>query len=293
MDRDISVDKIKHKTTFTEVLLIGLGVLMVASGIHFFLVPSNLSTGGASGLAVVLSHYIPLDYGPVFALLNIILFAVGFMIIGKEFGIKTVLVTAALSGAVWLMEYFLPVTNPLTDDLLLNTIMGTMLQGVGVGIVLNQYTSTGGTDIIAKILQKFSGLDLGAGCLITDALIVLAAANAFGIEIFLYSLIGIIVNSVMVSVTISGMNTSRFVFINSLKHKEISDYLVNELDRTANLIPYVGAYSKTENTLIVTCISNREYMKLKEYIYSIDNRAFVIVSSASEILGEKWRRFLD
>lgn len=293
MDRDISVDKIKHKTTFTEVLLIGLGVLMVASGIHFFLVPSNLSTGGASGLAVVLSHYIPLDYGPVFALLNIILFAVGFMIIGKEFGIKTVLVTAALSGAVWLMEYFLPVTNPLTDDLLLNTIMGTMLQGVGVGIVLNQYTSTGGTDIIAKILQKFSGLDLGAGCLITDALIVLAAANAFGIEIFLYSVIGIIVNSVMVSVTISGMNTSRFVFINSLKHKEISDYIVNELDRTANLIPYVGAYSKKENTLIVTCISNREYMKLKEYIYSIDNHAFVIVSSASEILGEKWRRFLD
>lgn len=293
MDRDISVDKIKHKTTFTELLLIGLGVLMVASGIHFFLVPSNLSTGGASGLAVVLSHYIPLDYGPVFALLNIILFAVGFMIIGKEFGIKTVLVTAALSGAVWLMEYFLPVTNPLTDDLLLNTIMGTMLQGVGVGIVLNQYTSTGGTDIIAKILQKFSGLDLGAGCLITDALIVLAAANAFGIEIFLYSVIGIIVNSVMVSVTISGMNTSRFVFINSLKHKEISDYLVNELDRTANLIPYAGAYSKKENTLIVTCISNREYMKLKEYIYSIDSRAFVIVSSASEILGEKWRRFLD
>ena len=293
MDRDISVDKIKHKTTFTEVLLIGLGVLMVASGIHFFLVPSNLSTGGASGLAVVLSHYIPLDYGPIFALLNIILFAVGFMIIGKEFGIKTVLVTAALSGAVWLMEYFLPVTNPLTDDLLLNTIMGTMLQGVGVGIVLNQYTSTGGTDIIAKILQKFFGLDLGAGCLITDALIVLAAANAFGIEIFLYSVIGIIVNSVMVSVTISGMNTSRFVFINSLKHKEISDYLVNELDRTANLIPYVGAYSKKENTLIVTCISNREYMKLKEYIYSIDSRAFVIVSSAIEILGEKWRRFLD
>lgn len=293
MDRDISVDRIKHKTTFTEVLLIGLGVLMVASGIHFFLVPSNLSTGGASGLAVVLSHYIPLDYGPIFALLNIILFAVGFMIIGKEFGIKTVLVTAALSGAVWLMEYFLPVTNPLTDDLLLNTIIGTMLQGVGVGIVLNQYTSTGGTDIIAKILQKFSGLDLGAGCLITDALIVLAAANAFGIEIFLYSVIGIIVNSVMVSVTISGMNTSRFVFINSLKHKEISDYIVNELDRTANLIPYVGAYSKKENTLIVTCISNREYMKLKEYIYSIDNHAFVIVSSASEILGEKWRRFLD
>ena len=101
MDRDISVDKIKHKTTFTEVLLIGLGVLMVASGIHFFLVPSNLSTGGASGLAVVLSHYIPLDYGPIFALLNIILFAVGFMIIGKEFGIKTVLVTASLSGAVF------------------------------------------------------------------------------------------------------------------------------------------------------------------------------------------------
>lgn len=293
MDRDISVDKIKHKTTAREIIFIIVGILMVASGIHFFLVPSNLSTGGASGLSVVLSHYIPLGYGAIFTALNIILFLVGFLIIGKEFGIKTVIVTFALSGTVWLMEYLVPITKPLTNDLLLNTIMGTMLQGVGVGIVLNQYTSTGGTDIVAKILQKFFGMDLGVGCLITDALIVIAAFKTFGVEIFLYSVIGIIINSVMVSVTISGLNTNRFVFINSLKHKEISDFIVNELDRTANLIPYVGAYSKTENTLIVTCISNREYMKLKEYVYSVDNRAFVIVSSASEILGEKWRRFLD
>lgn len=293
MDRDISVDKIKHKTTAREIILIIIGILMVASGIHFFLVPSNLSTGGASGLAVVLSHYIPIGYGAIFTALNIILFLFGFLIIGKEFGIKTVIVTFTLSGVVWLMEYLIPVTKPLTNDLLLNTIMGTMLQGAGVGIVLNQYTSTGGTDIIAKILQKFFGLDLGAGCLITDALIVIAAFKTFGVEIFLYSVIGIIVNSVMVSVTISGQNTSRFVFINSLKYKEIADFIVNDLDRTANLIPYVGAYSKSENTLIVTCISNREYMKLKEYVYNLDNRAFVVVSSASEVLGEKWRRFLD
>lgn len=293
MDRDISVDKINHKTTTKEILMIIVGILMVATGIHFFLVPSNLSTGGASGLSVVLSHYIPISYGAIFTALNIILFLVGFLIIGKEFGIKTVIVTFALSGTVWVMEYLFPITKPLTDDLLLNTIMGTMLQGVGVGIVLNQYTSTGGTDIIAKILQKFFGLDLGAGCLVTDAIIVIAAFKTFGVEIFLYSVIGIIINSVMVSVTISGQNTSRFVFINSLKYKEISDFIVNDLDRTANLIPYVGAYSKKENTLIVTCISNREYMKLKEYVYGVDNRAFVIVSSASEILGEKWRRFLD
>lgn len=293
MDRDISVDKIKHKTTFKEVLLIILGVLMIASGIHFFLVPSNLATGGASGFAIVLSHYIPMSYSNIFAILNVILFIVGFVIIGKEFGIKTVIVTAFLSATVWVMENYMPLSAPLTKDLLLNTIIGSMLQGVGVGMVLNQYTSTGGTDIIAKILQKFFGLDLGAGCLLTDFVIIMAAAKAFGIEVFLYSVIGIIMTSVMVSFTISGMNTSRFVFINSLKHKEISDYIVNELDRTANLIPYVGAYSKKENTLIVTCISNREYMKLKEYVYRIDSRAFVIVSSASEILGEKWRRFLD
>lgn len=293
MDRDVSVGQIKHKTTAKEVIYIIIGLIMLASGIHFFLVPQHLSTGGASGLSIVLSHYIPLEYGVIFALLNIALFAIGFIFIGKEFGFTSIVVTLALSGMIYLLEKFVPITEPITDDILLNVLIGTMLQGIGVGIVLNQYTSTGGTDILAKILQKYFGISLSTGCLMVDAAIVIFAGKTFGVKIFFYSIIGSIMTSKMVGVAINGLNQSRFVFINSKKHEEIADYLVNNLDRTANLIPYTGAYSRQENVLIVTAISNREYMKLKEYIHNIDDRAFVIVSSASEILGEKWRRFVD
>ena len=130
---DVTV-KSKRTTTTKEIVLITIGVLMVAVAIHFFLVPSNLTTGGAGGLAIVLAHYLPFDVGPIYTALNIILFLVGLVFIGKDFGLKTVIVTLSLSGVVWLLEILYPNPAPLSDNLFLIVFLGTIIQGAGVGI---------------------------------------------------------------------------------------------------------------------------------------------------------------
>ncbi len=258
--QNLNKDKIKHKYNWKEIALIINGITLVASAIHFFLVPSNLTSGGASGIAIVLSHYIPL--------------------------------TLALSGLVWLFEIIFPNPKPLSDDLFLIITLGMIIQGIGVGMVLNQYTSTGGTDIIAKIMQKYLGLDLGIGCVIADLVVSIFAGSAFGMNIFLYSVMGVIINGAVVSITISGLNTSKLCYINTKEVDLVSKFIIEDLDRSANLIPYKGAYSKKDNVLIQTAVSTREYIRLKEFVNDTDPTAFVVTSSANEILGEKWRRFI-
>lgn len=288
---DVSVKK-QNKTTSKEIILIIIGILMVACAIHFFLVPSHLSTGGAGGLAIVLSHYLPFDVGPIYTVLNIILFTIGFIFIGREFGLKSIIVTLALSGIVWLFEIIFPNPQPLSDNLFLLVFIGTMLQGAGVGIVLNQYTSTGGTDIIAKILQKYFGIELNIGCMITDSIVVILAGYTFGVEIMLYSIVGVIINSALVGIVINRLNASKLCYINTSKVDVVCEYILNKLERSANIIPSYGAYTKIEQKLILTAITGREFMRLKEYVHSIDPKAFVVVASANEVLGEKWRRFI-
>lgn len=282
----------KKSTNLKELSLISLGIIMVATAVHFFLVPSNLTTGGAGGLAIVLAHYLPFNVGPIYTVLNIILFAVGLIFVGKSFGVKTIIVDMTLSAVVWLFEIIFPNPKPLSDNLILILLVGTILQGAGVGLVLNQYTSTGGTDIIAKILQKYFGLNLSIGCFITDMIVVIMAGLAFGTELMLYSFIGVLINSVLINTVIDGLNSSKMCFINTSKVDEVSDFIINDLHRSANLIPSEGAYTHEKRKMILTAINNREYMQLKAYVHSIDPKAFVLVSSTNEVLGEKWRRFI-
>ena len=288
---DVTV-KCKRTTTTKEIVLITIGVLMVAVAIHFFLVPSNLTTGGAGGLAIVLAHYLPFDVGPIYTALNIILFLVGLVFIGKDFGLKTVIVTLSLSGVVWLLEILYPNPAPLSDNLFLIVFLGTIIQGAGVGIVLNQYTSTGGTDIIAKIFQKYFGLNLSIGCFIADFVVVVLAGIAFGFELMLYSVVGVLINSALIDIVIDGLNSSKLCYINTSKVPEVCEFIIKDLDRSANLLNSRGAYSQQEFQLILTAINNREFMRLKEFVHSIDPKAFVVVSSANEVLGEKWRKFI-
>ncbi len=287
---DVTI-KQKSKTTPKEIVLILIGIIMIACAIHFFLVPSNLTTGGAGGLSIVLSNYLPFEVGPIYTAINIILFGIGFIFIGKSFGLKTIIVTLSLSGLVWALEIIFPNPKPISNDLLLTVIMGTLIQGTGVGIVLNQYTSTGGTDIIAKILQKYFGIDLGVGCAIADSIVTILAGITFGKEIMLYSVLGALINSALVSAVINSLNASKLCYINTDKYREVCDFIITRLDRSASIIPSEGAYSKKAQNMVLTALNSREYMRLKEYVHEIDPKAFIVVAGANEIIGLKWRRF--
>ncbi len=268
------------------------GVLMIACGIHFFLLPSKLSLGGATGMALVLSNYLPLSTGALLVVVNIFLFTLGFLIIGNKFGIKTVCASLGLSGAVWVLEIFVPIHEPIVKDTFLQLIIAVLLYGGGVGIVLNSYASTGGSDIFAMILQKYFGMDLGKGCLLTDFIITVFAGFAYGKEIALFSLVGVIINGIVIDSIIDGLNMSKYCVINTNNPEGLCAFMV-EIGRSANVYKATGAYTKTERSVIQTVMSRRDFVKLKNYLASNDPQAFMVVTNAHSVFGWHWRRISD
>ena len=207
------------KKKANEYIKITVGMLLVAIGLYFFLMPKNLSVGGANGLAIVINHFIPnLSIGLLMIIINIFLFAIGFIFIGTNFGFKTIYASFGVS--------VFPMKKPLANDILIQLILGVIISAIGMGIVFNQNASTGGTDIIAKILNRFWGIDLGRGVLISDLSITLAAGFAYGLQIGLYSLLGVLLNGLVIDAAIESMNIRKQVVIVSNYSEVINDYRI-------------------------------------------------------------------
>lgn len=275
------------KKSIKEFLLITLGMTMVAVGLYFFLMPSNLAIGGANGLAIVINHWIPsISIGALMIIINIVLFILSFLIIGTGFGIKTVYAGIGTSVIVAIFEKTIPMNGTLTDDVILQLFFGVFISALGMGIVFNQNASTGGTDIIAKILNKFFGLELGKGVMLSDLIIITGAGIAFGFELGMYSLLGAIINCIVIDTTIEGMNLSKAVSIVSNSSNEIKDYIVEELERGATIYQAKGAYTGEGKDVIMTVVDRKDFIKLKNYIKEIDKNAFVTVNNVYEVLGD-------
>lgn len=280
------------KLTIKKTLYIVLGVLMIAAGIHFFLLPNNLSLGGATGLALILAKVLPLNTGPLLLIVNAVLFIIGFILIGNKFGFLTVVSTLALSGTVWLLEIIMPMKDPVVENTFLNLIIAVLLYGMGVGLVLNQGASTGGSDIIAKVLNKYVGLDLGKGCLITDFIITLLVGFTYGVETALFCLVGVIINGLIIDYTIDGLNSGKLCFISTERPKEICQFLIL-MGRSATIYEATGAYSNQPKTIVQTVLTNRDFIKLKTHIRDLDKNAFMVVTSAHQVFGFHWKSFED
>lgn len=260
---------------------------MVAAGIYFFLMPGNLAIGGANGLAIVINQWMPsLSIGVLMIIINIILFILGFLIIGTGFGIKTIYAGMGISVIVSIFEKTIPIHDVIVEDIILQIVFGVFISAIGMGIVFNQNASTGGTDIIAKILNKFFGIDLGKGVMIADLAIIIAAAFSFGMELGMYSLLGAIINSIVIDSTIEGMNLSKAVNIVSEHSEEIQKYIVDELERGATIYEAKGAYTGNKKDVIITVVDRRDFIKLKNHIRETDREAFVTVSNIYEVLGD-------
>lgn len=277
-----------------EYILITIGMTMVAAGIYYFLVPNNLAVGGVSGLAIIIGNFIPaLPVGLVMLILNVILFIVGFLIIGPSFGFKTIYASLGLSGMIWFFQRFLPISKPITEDLLLVLLFGIGISGIGMAIVFNQNASTGGTDIIAKIINKFFHIDMGKALLMADFLITLLAGLTFGAQAGMYALLGVIINGFVIDSFINGWNISKQVTIISSKGEEIKEFIINRLERGITIYDAKGAYSGQSKEVLITIMSRREFIKLKTFIKDIDSRAFITVSDIHEVLGEGFKEFFE
>lgn len=275
---------------FTEFLLINLGLLLVGIGIALFKIPNHYATGGVSGLAIISSSFFPrIDVGPMMLIINILLLGIGYFFLGSDFGSKTVYSSFALSGIVWIIQRLVPLSRPLTNDMLLELIYSIIFPAVGSAIVFNCNASTGGTDIAAKILSKYTKINIGKTLLITDFVIALGAGAVFGIKIGLYSVLGLILKAFTIDSVIEGLNISKQMVIISSKDELIRDYIVTRLNRGATIYKAEGAFTHCQENVISTVVNRRQAVKLRSFIRSIDPSAFITISNTSQIIGKGFR----
>lgn len=271
-------------------LLLNLGLFMVAAGIYYFLVPNNLAAGGVSGLAMVINSYMPsLPIGALMLGMNFVLFIVAIILIGKEFAVKTVYSSFALSGMVWLLEAAYPISAPIIDDLLIQLLFGIVISACGMALVFNLNGSTGGTDIIAKVLNKYFHMPIGKGVLAADFFITLFAGVTFGPKIGMYALLGVLINGFAIDMVIEGFNVVKQVVIITGKGADVTAFIMNDLNRGATIYSAKGAYSGEEKEVITTVLGQSEFIRLKKYIRQLDPDAFITVSHVHEVLGEGFK----
>ena len=273
------------KKNIKEFALITIGILLVAISVVYFFEPNNIAAGGITGLAIVINHYIPfISIGPLVLMMDAVLFVIALIVLGAKFGAKTIYSSVLLSVSMWLMQTFIPIN--ITNDLMLATIFGTLISAGGMAIVFNANASTGGTDIIAKILNKFFHIEIGKSLLMVDFLVTLLGAITVGINMGLYGLLSVIINGVVIDNIIAGFKTKSEITIISDKNKDISKFILNDLERGCTFIKGVGGFTGKDTALLYTVLDRSEFIKLKNKIREIDKNAFITVGEVHEVMGE-------
>lgn len=274
---------------FKEYIIMTLGIILVALSVEYFFAPNNIAAGGVTGAAIVINAVMPnLSIGIITLVLNVVLFLVAFAFIDGNFGVKTVYASLGLSILLWIIEEFL---NPvaITNDLIMATIFGTLISAIGMALVFNENASTGGTDILAKILNKFFHLDIGKSLLVVDFVITSASALVFGIDVALYSMLSVILLGIIVDKLIEGFNICKSVFIISRHNDEISKFIIDNLDRGCTFLNGTGAYTGESNNILYAVVSRNQFIKLKRFIKEIDPQSFITVGEVHEVLGEGFK----
>lgn len=280
MKKEIFIEELKNYAIIT------FGVILVAIALVYFYAPNNLAAGGLSGVALIVNHLIPgITIGGMLFVGNAILYIIAFLIIGPEFGFKTIYASFGLSAIIWFMEKFFK-PEAITNDLMLAAIFGTMFAAVGMAIVFNANASTGGTDIIAKILNKYTTLNIGISLLTVDFLVTLLAGLIFGLDTGFYALLCVLVNGPMIDKLISIFNAKKQVTVVSDKNIEISTFIKENLDRGCTHLKSANELNGSSKDIIYTVLEKKQMGKLKEFIQSIDKDAFVTVAHIEEVTGK-------
>ncbi len=279
--------------TVKDFFVISIGDFLVAIGVFFFLMPNSIAAGGVNGLAMVINYYFPfISIGILMWIMNIILFIVAFLIIGPSFGAKTIYASFLLSGYIVILEKIYPVFKPMTGDAMLEMIIGIIIQGIGMAIIFNSNASTGGTDIIAKILNKFFSFDIGKSLLITDVVVTLFAGITFGIAKGLYALVSVTMNGLLIDKAIESFNALKEVKIISSENEKIREHILNELKRGTTVYHGEGGFTHKPLEILSTVVSKREFLALKNYIKTIDKDAFIKVYDVYETFGEGFKNIV-
>ena len=280
----------KNTGTAREWLLITAGILVMSAGIYFFKFPNHFSTGGVTGISIVLGHYVPAMTPATFVtVINIALLLLGFAVFGKSFGLKTVYASLLMSGVLRLLEIVCPMDAPMTSQPLVELMFAVGLPAVGSAILFNVGASSGGTDIVAMILRKYTSLNIGLALLCSDTVITLSACVAFGMETGLFSVLGLIIKALFVDLVMDNLQVKKCFQIITSNPEPIERYITQEIHRGATQLHGEGVYTHEGKTVLMTVVSRHEAVLLRNYIREQDPGAFMIITSSTEIIGNGFR----
>ena len=274
-----------NSRTARDIFWLLVGIVVMAVAFNVFLIPNRIAAGGISGLGIILLYLFNIPVGVTIFVANIPLLILSWRIIGARFVINSLIGAAALSLSIELLA-FLP---PLTTDLLLASIYGGILVGIGVGIVFRAQGSSGGTALAARIINHYFGLTIGQSFLIVDFLIIALALVFLDAEVALYALLALFVSSKVTDLVQEGLSFSKAALIISDNTREIAARVLTELERGATEIPAQGAFTGEERRTLLVVLSQQEVSRLKAIVQSTDPKAFVVISNVSEVLGEGFR----
>lgn len=278
-------------------LLMTLGTVLVAAGVYFFKAPNHFATGGVSGLSIVLAKYVPLNQSALVMLINVALLILGFIFLGKGCTIRTLYCSLMYSAENLLLETFLPIgiisggEPTLTKQPLMELVYAILLTGIGSAIMFNCKASSGGTDIVALILKKYTRLNTGKALLITDFAIA-CCAFMFGVQAGLFSMLGLFSKAFIVDGVIENIGKTKYITIITTMPDEIGQYITTVMKRDYTSYKATGGYTGAEKTVLITVCKRGEALKLKYNVKKTDSTSFVIITDANEILGKGFRETL-
>lgn len=274
------LDKGKH------FLLLTASTLIMAIGTYFFKFTNNFTFGGITGLAVLIAKTGLMTAGDFNFVASMTLLVIGMIVLGKKFAAKTAYCSILLSVTLSFLERVCPMKAPLTDQPMLELCFAIALPALGSAILFNIGSSSGGTDIIAMILKKYSSFNIGLALMLSDLLITIAGFFIFDIKTGLYSLLGLTIRSFMVDTFIENFNLSKYFNVVCDDPEPICDFIVHELNRSASVFHATGAYSGQDKAIVLTALNRTQAVRLRNFIKITDPKAFILISNTSEIIGK-------
>ena len=272
------------KDAIKEFIIITFADIIVGVAVFFFLVPSKLSIGSISGLAIVLSNLVPLTISQLTMIMNVALLIVSFLLVGRDFGIKTVYTSILLPIVIGVFEVVFPNNQSLTGDQALDGIGYCLVVSIGLSLLFTRNASSGGLDIVAKLLNKFLHMDLGTAMALPGMVVALSAAFVYDAKIVFLSVLGTYLHGIIIDHFIFGFDMKKRVCIVSEKEEEIRQFILNELHSGATIYEAIGAYNFKKRTEIITIVDKNEYAKLMTFIEKIDSEAFVTIYTVHRVL---------
>ena len=273
----------KKQGVFKELVILTFAVAMIAAAVFFFLIPSHTAVSSISGLAIVLSNFIPLSISSITMILNVGLLIVGFILCGPEFGYKTVYTSVMLPFFIGILERLLPNNQSLTGDQSLDVLAYILLVSVGLSILFNRNASSGGLDIVAKIMNKYFHMELGKAMSLAGMCVALSAAFVYDSKTVVLSMIVTYFNGIVVDYFIFGQNEKKRVCIVSQHEEKVRDFILNDLHSGATIYEAIGAYKLEKRQEIIVIVDKNEYQKLMRFMSEIDPDAFMTVYSVHDI----------